>query len=247
MKPSSAVKVLDKGFVRLVEFMGGDEAVVSAARVCTGTGSKGEEKDRKLIEYLLSHQHLTPFEHSVFKFHVSCPLFVMRQWIRHRSSSFNEISARYTEVRDEFYVPSRWRGQSAGNKQASDAALALDDQACTRTLEKAYADAFAAYRKLRELGAAREMARFIMPVGSYTQFYWTISSRNLLHFIGLRADAAAQWEIQRYAEVLAGFFAQKMPWTWEAYLRRGWTGANPILDAAKAGLTKQSAAAKAAA
>ena len=119
MKSSSTVKVLDKGFVRLVEFMGGDEAVVSAARVCTGTGSKGSEKDRKLIEYLLSHQHLTPFEHSVFKFHVSCPLFVMRQWIRHRSSSFNEISARYTEVRDEFYFPAEWRAQDIRNKQSS--------------------------------------------------------------------------------------------------------------------------------
>ncbi|MBI5625450.1 MAG: FAD-dependent thymidylate synthase [Elusimicrobia bacterium] len=238
MKPSTTVKVLDKGFVRLVEFMGGDEAVVSAARVCTGTGSKGEEKDRKLIEYLLTHQHLTPFEHSVFKFHVSCPIFVMRQWIRHRSSSFNEISARYAEVRDEFYVPERWRVQDARNKQSSSHSQAVDDRKCGQILEEAYHRSFTAYRKLIELGAAREMARFVMPVGCYTQFYWTINARNLLHFIGLRADSHAQWEIQRYTEALARFFSQRMPWTWDAYLKKGWTGSNPELDAAKSELVR---------
>ncbi|MFA6318725.1 MAG: FAD-dependent thymidylate synthase [Elusimicrobiota bacterium] len=238
MKPTTTIKVLDRGFIRLVGFMGGDEAVVAAARVCTGTGSKGEAQDRKLIEYLLTHGHLTPFEHSVFKFHVSCPLFVMRQWIRHRSSSFNEISARYAEVKDEFYVPERWRGQDAVNRQASGPKAGLDDQRCSAVLEKAYAGAFAAYRELLALGAAREMARFVMPVGCYTQFYWTINSRNLLHFIGLRADSHAQWEIQRYTEALAKFFARQMPWTWEAYLRRGWTGANTKLDAAKAAVAK---------
>ncbi len=103
--------VLDKGFVRLVEFMGGDSGVVAAARVSYGGQSKGEEADRKLISYLLKNSHLTPFEHAVFKFHVSCPIFVARQWFRHRFASYNEISYRYTEVQDEFYLPSAWRAQ----------------------------------------------------------------------------------------------------------------------------------------
>ena len=110
-------KVLDKGFVRLIEVMGRDTGVVQAARVSYAGTSKGEEKDRKLINYLLEHQHLTPFEHALFKFHVKCPIFVMRQWIRHRMASYNEISARYTEVKDEFYIPSRWRAQDRKNKQ----------------------------------------------------------------------------------------------------------------------------------
>ena len=118
---SPAVTVLDKGFVRLVDFMGGDLAVVTAARVSYGSGAKGEDKDRKLISFLLRHDHMTPFEHSVFKFHVSCPIFVMRQWIRHRTSSYNEISARYTEVKEEFYLPSPWRAPDLKNKQGSTA------------------------------------------------------------------------------------------------------------------------------
>ncbi|MBI5210392.1 MAG: FAD-dependent thymidylate synthase [Elusimicrobia bacterium] len=224
------MKVLDKGFVRLVEFMGGDVGVVAAARVCTGTGSKGETNDRRLIAYLITHQHLTPFEHSVFKFHVACPIFVMRQWIRHRSSSYNEISARYTEAKDEFYAPRAWRTPDARDKQSSGAAPGVDQARCARLLKRAYAEAYAAYRQLLGLGVARELARLVMPVGIYTQFYWTVNARNLMHFINLRADSHAQWEIQRYAEALAGFLAARMPWTWEAFLRHGWTGTNGKLD-----------------
>ena len=228
---AAEIKVLDKGFVRLVDFMGGDMAVVEAARVSYGSGTKGEDKDRKLISYLLKNEHMTPFEHAVFKFHVSCPIFVMRQWIRHRTSSYNEISARYTEVKDVFYIPQSWRAPDAKNKQASQEAPHLDQAKCTRLLEEATRKAFEAYQELLKAGAARELARLVLPVNLYTQFYWTINARNLMHFISLRADAHAQWEIQRYAEALADVFAERLPWTWEAFLTHSWKGANPRLDA----------------
>ncbi|MEK7743342.1 MAG: FAD-dependent thymidylate synthase, partial [Elusimicrobiota bacterium] len=180
------IRVLDKGFVRLVETMGGDRGVVQAARVSYGGGSKGSEQDRKLIEYLLKHQHMTPFEQAVFKFHVSCPIFVMRQWIRHRMSSTNEISARYTEVQDEYYVPSAWRGQDLKNKQGSSAAPSLDHPALTAAYDEQMRSSLAAYRKLLAAGVARELARMVLPVSLYTQFYWTVNARSLMHFLGLR-------------------------------------------------------------
>jgi thymidylate synthase (FAD) len=227
MNLSEPIQVLDKGFVRLVEFMGGDRGVVDAARVSYGGKSKGEEADRKLIAYLLKHKHETPFEHAVFKFHVKTPIFVMRQWIRHRMASYNEISARYTEVKDEFYVPTRWRAQDVKNKQGSVAAPQLDHQDLTRAFDEQIKASMACYKKLLEAGVAREMARMILPVNSYTEFYWTINARSLMNFISLRADVHAQWEIQQYAEALAACFEAKMPWTWGAYLASVWKGENP--------------------
>ena len=225
------LRVLDKGFVRLVETMGGDRGVVQAARVSYGGGSKGSEQDRKLIEYLLKHQHMTPFEQAVFKFHVSCPIFVMRQWIRHRMSSTNEISARYTEVQDEYYVPSAWRGQDLKNKQGSSIAPSLDHAALTAAYDEQMRPSLAAYRKLLAAGVAREMARMVLPVSLYTQFYWTVNARSLMHFLGLRAEGHAQWEIQQYAEALAVSFEEKMPWTYQAFLKHAWKGGNSKLDA----------------
>lgn len=238
------IKVLDKGFIRLVDSMGGDSAVVESARVSYGSGTKGAEKDRKLLNYLLRHDHMTPFEQAVFKFHVSAPLFVMRQWIRHRMSSYNEISARYTEVKDEFYSPEIWRAPDPKNKQASQASPQIDQKHCRETLEKATQSAFAAYHELIKAGAARELARMVLPVNLYTQFYWTVNARSLMHFITLRADANAQWEIQKYAEALAGVFAERMPWTWEAYLSFSWKGSNPILDDNKRRLTAEAPTAR---
>jgi thymidylate synthase (FAD) len=227
------IKVLDKGFVRLVDVMGGDDSVVNSARVSYGSGSKGEEKDKKLIQYLLRHQHMTPFEHAVFQFHVSCPIFVMRQWIRHRASSYNEISARYTEVKDEFYVPDVFRAPDPKNTQSSAPSPAIDDARCRKLVEDSQRQSYAAYQELLKSGVAREIARSVLPVGQYTQFYWTINARNLMHFIELRADAAAQYEIQRYAEALGELFRGKMPWTWEAFVRFAWKGVNPAIDAQK--------------
>ncbi len=230
-RPADSAAVLDLGFVRLVDFMGGDRGVVDAARVSYGGVSKGEEADRKLIVYLLKHQHMTPFEHAVFKFHVSCPIFVMRQWIRHRMASYNEISARYTEVKDEFYIPSRWRAQDVKNKQGSVSAPRLDHAKLTGLFNKQIKACLATYRELLEAGVAREMARMVLPVNAYTQFYWTVNARSFMNFLSLRADAHAQWEIQQYAEALAAFFERKMPWTYAAFLTHVWTGENSKIAA----------------
>lgn len=234
MTDANLIHVLDHGFVRPVDFMGGDMSVVTSARVSYGSGSKGEEQDRKLITYMLRHEHMTPFEHAVFQFHVACPLFVMRQWIRHRIGSFNEISARYTEMKDEFYVPGKWRAPDLKNKQSSQAAPELDHERCTKILRDSYDKAYATYRDLITAGAARELARMVLPTSLYTQFYWTVNARSLMHFIDLRADANAQWEIQRFAEALATIFRAKMPWTWEAFLLYSWKGRNAQFDAEKA-------------
>jgi thymidylate synthase (FAD) len=237
------VRVLDKGFVRLVDFMGGDQGVVDAARVSYGGASKGAEADKKLIDYLLRHSHLTPFEHSVFKFHVSAPIFVARQWFRHRFAAYNEISFRYTEVKDEFYLPAAWRGQDKKNKQGSTAAAL--DQAPLHALFKAQVDAaLAAYKKMIDMGVAREMARMILPVNLYTEFYWTVNARSLMNFVCLRADAHAQWEIQQYGEALAKSFREAMPWTYEAFLRHAWRGENAAIAAERGALGAPEAAAR---
>lgn len=212
-------KVLDKGFVKLIEFMGGDRRAVDAARVSFGSVSKGEALDKKLIEYLLAHGHFSPFEHSVFEFHIKCPIFVARQWMRHRIASYNEISARYTEVHDEFYFPAAFRAQDRSNRQGSLASSSLDQKKLLAIYDKAIKSSYASYKELLDAGAAREMARMVLPVAQYTQFYWSINARSLLNFISLRADSHAQWEIRRYAEAIQEMFRAKMPWTWEAYAK----------------------------
>ncbi len=212
-------KVLDNGFIKLIAFMGGDQNAVDSARVSFGSVSKGEAADRKLIEYLLEHGHFSPFEHSVFQFHVKCPIFVARQWMRHRIASYNEISARYTEVHDEFYFPAEFRAQDRSNRQGSLPSASLDQPKMKAIYEKAIKASYAAYKELIDAGAAREMARLVLPVAQYTQFHWTINARSLLNFIALRADAHAQYEIRQYADAIQGMFREKMPWTWEAYAK----------------------------
>ncbi|MDE2141714.1 MAG: FAD-dependent thymidylate synthase [Elusimicrobia bacterium] len=242
--PQKPVKVLDKGFVRLVDFMGGDQGVVDAARVSYGGVSKGAEADKKLIGYLLKHSHMTPFEHSVFKFHVSAPIFVARQWFRHRFAAYNEVSFRYTEVKDYFYMPEKWRGQDKKNKQGSSAAIVLD-QDKLHALFKTQVDAsLATYKQMIEMGVAREMARMILPVNLYTEFYWTVNARSLMNFVALRADGHAQLEIQAYGEAMARQFKELMPWTYEAFLRDGWKGENASIAAERAALPGLEAAVK---
>lgn len=218
--PEGAVTVLDKGFVKLVDFMGGDMRAVESARVSFGSVSKGEDRDRKLLEYLLEHGHFSPFEHSVFQFHIKCPIFVARQWMRHRIASYNEISARYTEVHDEFYMPEEFRAQDTINRQGSVEGK-LDHSKLAGDYNAAIGASYAAYQALLKAGVAREMARGVLPVSQYTQFYWTINARSLLNFLDLRLDKHAQLEIRRYAEAIAEIFREKMPWTWEAHRRIG--------------------------
>lgn len=210
-------KVLDHGFVNLVEHMGDDRGVVQAARVSyRSDGSKGEEADRKLIRFLLEHHHGTPFEHAILKFHVKAPIFVARQWFRHRMSSYNEVSARYTEMKDEFYVPAKWREQSGTNKQGSVEADLPHGDVSDRLWEHC-TTSMALYRRMLDAGIAREMARMALPVNLYTEWYWTVNARALMHFFGLRLEAHAQWEIQQYAQALWPMFRRVMPWTAEAY------------------------------
>ncbi len=212
-----AYNVLDRGFVRLVEFLGGDRAVVQAARVSVGQGLKTPEKDKRLINYLMKHEHGTPFEHAVFKFHVKAPIFVAREWFRHRMASYNEISQRYVEVRDEFYVPSHLRKPVRGNKQASEPFRFPDERELIGRIEEAYRRAYETYRDLLNRGVARELARVVLPLGIYTQFYWTVNSRSLMNFLRLREAPDAQWEIRQYARVILRIFHEKMPWTAEAW------------------------------
>lgn len=210
-------KVLDTGFVKLIEFMGGDQRAVESARVSFGSVSKGAALDRKLLEYLLEHGHFSPFEHSVFQFHIKCPIFVARQWMRHRIASYNEISARYTEVKEEFYFPGAFRAQDKINRQGSVRSGALEQEKLLAVYDKAIKASYKAYTELLEAGAAREMARMVLPVAQYTQFHWTINARSLLNFLQLRLDDHAQYEIRQYALAIRGVFAEKMPWTWEAF------------------------------
>ncbi|MER3429272.1 MAG: thymidylate synthase (FAD) [Pyrinomonas sp.] len=215
------IRVLDRGFVRLVDFMGGDMAVVRAARVSFGQESKGEERDRRLIDYLMRHDHGTPFEMAVFKFHVKAPIFVARQWFRHRIGSYNEISYRYVEVTDEFYLPDRLRAQDTRNKQASTAGDFTEEEHARgrAAIEAAYQAAYARYQELLGMGVARELARIVLPVGMYTQFYVAYNARSLMNFIRLRTGSGAQPEIRLYAEATAEFFRRLMPWTYEAFAR----------------------------
>lgn len=217
MTITETVKVLDKGFVRLEDWMGGDSAVLRSARVSYGSESVDEARDRKLIAYLLAHQHGTPFEHAVFTFHVKLPIFVARQWIRHRMSSYNETSMRYREAPEEFYIPEKWRAQDTKNKQGSVAADICHAEASDILVQRC-SEAMESYRDLVvNRGIAREMARMVLPVNLYTEWYWTVNARSFMHFVGLRSESHAQWEIQRYSDAMYRLFAEKMPWTADAF------------------------------
>jgi len=220
------VQVLDKGSVELINFMGGDLAVVAAARVSNGalyeTASKGEEGDRKLIRFLMKHAHTSPFEHSIFTFYVKCPMFVRTEWHRHRTWSYNEVSGRYTEFNGDYYLPDRIRVQDAKNKQKSvfpgeshtTTELTFEMQSQIKRLSD---EAYRTYFHLLSLGVARELARLVIPVNFYTSFYATVDAHNLMHFLSLRDHPNAQWEINEYARALKVFFLEKMPMTAEAY------------------------------
>ncbi|ABR31741.1 thymidylate synthase [Thermosipho melanesiensis] len=218
-------KVLDKGFLRLVDILGDDYSAVKAARVSYGKGIKTPEKDKNLIFYLMEHKHETPFEHIVFTFHVKTPIFVARQWFRHRIGSFNEASLRYTELKDEFYLPDHIRKNIVEDKQKAVRVeeLKLKEQAL-ELIYNSIEDSYKVYRKLLELGVAREMARIVLPMSSYTQFYWTVNARSLMNFLNLRADSHAQWEIQQYAIKIAKIFKEKCPWTFESFLKFNYRG-----------------------
>jgi thymidylate synthase (FAD) len=212
--------VLTHGFVALVDYMGDDAAIVQAARVSYGRGTRSVRDDRGLVRYLLRHRHTTPFEMVEMKFLVRLPIFVARQWIRHRAVSVNEYSARYSIVPDEYEVPppEEVRHQSARNRQGRGDPLGTDVVDRFRSdLEKVSADAYAAYTRALEAGVARETARLVLPVAYYTQWYWKVNLWNLFHFLSLRLDAHAQEEIRLYAAVLAQLGRLVCPVAFEAF------------------------------
>jgi len=198
--------VLDKGFVRLVDYLGGDERVVQSARVSYGEGTKSYREDAALIDYLLRNSHTSPFEQVVLTFHVKLPIFVARQWVRHRTARLNEISGRYSILKDDFYIPKAEDValQSTDNKQGRSAEAI--DPVLAEKIRSAFADAqksaYASYSSLVDEGIARELARINMPLSIYTEWYWQIDLHNLFNFLKLRLDAHAQKEIRLYAEVL---------------------------------------------
>jgi len=224
-----AIPVLDHGFVRVVDYFGDDSAIVQAARVSYGKGTKKISDDRNLVRYLMRHRHSTPFEMCEIKLHVKLPIFVARQWIRHRTANVNEYSARYSILDREFYVPApdQLAAQSTVNRQGR--GDLLEGSAAERALsaiEKLSADAYAAYTDLlnegegadpSRPGLARELARMVLPTNWYTQWYWKIDLNNLFHFLSLRADPHAQYEIRAYADVIATLVRDWVPIAYAAF------------------------------
>ncbi len=217
------VPVLDQGFVRVVDYMGDDPAIVQAARVSYGAGTRTVRSDAGLIDYLMRHQHTSPFEMCELKLHVKLPVFVARQWIRHRTASVNEYSGRYSEIADTFYdpAPDAIGRQSATNRQGSAGAVSAEVAEAARTRWRDDADrAYQHYRDLLDAGdeaVAREVARIGLPLSHYTEWYWKVDLHNLLRFLELRMDSHAQHEIRAYATAIGAIVSAWVPATWSSF------------------------------
>jgi thymidylate synthase (FAD) len=220
-----SIPVLDHGFVRLDDAMADDLSVVNGARVSFAKHkAELDDSDAGLIGFLMRERHGTPFEHNSFRFHVRAPIFVAREWFRHRWSSFNEFSMRYARATDNFYVPAPEDVRSQVGKPGAYSFEPVSPELAETTREElraVYEASYAAYERLVELGVARELARAVLPVGAYTEFYWTVNARGLMNFLSLRNAETAQREIRRYAEACERFFAERMPITFEAFLANG--------------------------
>jgi thymidylate synthase (FAD) len=230
----TALPVLDHGFVRVVDYMGDDAAVVQAARVSYGKGTRRVREDAGLINYLMRHRHTTPFEMCEIKYHVKLPIFVARQWIRHRTANVNEYSARYSILDKEFYLPApeHLAAQSESNRQGRGAVL--EGREAARVLDLLRADAERTYANYQDMlnlndqgeeldparsGLARELARMNLTLNVYTQWYWKTDLHNLLHFLSLRADAHAQYEIRAYAETMIDTVKRWVPLCHDAFVQ----------------------------
>ncbi|MFP4301850.1 MAG: FAD-dependent thymidylate synthase [Spirochaetaceae bacterium] len=213
--------VLDSGFVRLVDYLGGDQRIVQAARVSYGAGTKSYRQDKGLINYLLRNEHTSPFEQVILTFHTKMPIFVARQWVRHRTARLNEISGRYSVMEQEFYLPApeQIALQSSDNKQGrSSEPMSSEDAATVREeLARGYAEAYRVYQGLLDRGVARELARVVLPLSLYTEWYWQIDLHNLFHFLKLRVDPHAQYEIRAYGEVMLAITRRVAPLAVEAF------------------------------
>jgi len=214
------IPVLDHGFVRLVDVMGTDMRIVEAARVSYKSASKGEEADKKLLFYLYKNLHTSPFEMCKMTFNIKMPIFIARQYVRHRMQNINEQSARYSQLPADFYIPTKWRAQDTKNKQGSVLQEEWPSSFHLNTSEQLASwcrDAYKLYESMLAAGIAREMARMVLPLNIYTEFYTTWDLKNLLHFFSLRDDPHAQWEHQQYGKAMKMFAQHYFPWTMEAY------------------------------
>lgn len=222
MIAQGSIPVLDHGFVRLDDAMADDLSVVNGARVSFARHkTEMDDSDAGLIRFLMRERHGTPFEHNSFRFHIRAPIFVAREWFRHRVGSFNEFSMRYAKATDDFYVPEPDDVRSQVGKPGAYSFEPVEPGVAETTREEmraVYEAAFSAYERLVELGVARELARSVLPVGAYTEFYWTVNARALMNFLSLRNSETAQREIRRYAEACEQFLAEKMPVTYAAFV-----------------------------
>jgi thymidylate synthase (FAD) len=219
------IRVLDHGFVRLDDVMASDLSVVNGARVSFARRKEEmDDSDAGLIRFLLRERHASPFEHSVFRFHIRCPIFVAREWMRHRWSSFNEFSLRYAKATEDFYIPEAEDVRTQVGKPGAYTFDTVEPELAEETrdaLREVYEHAYSTYERLVEAGIAREVARSVLPVGAYTEFYWTVNARSLMNFVSLRAAETAQREIRRYAEAVERFLEQHMPITYAAFVASG--------------------------
>lgn len=236
MENGYTIPVLDHGFVRYIDHMGTDSRICEAARLSYKSPSKGEEQDKKLLAYLWKNKHTSPFEMVKITLNIKMPIFVMRQYVRHRMQNLNEVSARYTELPNEFYIPTLWRKQDTKNKQGSvinenfDASWMIPNYGwvtATEALEKHCKDSYGLYQQMLSVGIAREMARMVLPVNIYTEIYACWDLKNLLHFISLRDDSHAQAEIQEYGKAIKSICKKLFPWTMKIYDTYKFTSVNP--------------------
>lgn len=219
------LKIFDHGFVRLDSSMADDLSVVNSARVSFAVRKdEMDGKDKGLVKFLMREQHGTPFEHNSFRFHIRCPIFVAREWFRHRVGSFNEESARYHKLSDDFYIPEPGAVRKQTGKPGAYTFDPVEPDLAEETreaLRTSYRAAYDTYVELVEKGVAKELARAVLPFGIYTQFFWTLNARSLMNFISLRNSESAQYEIRIYARAVEQFFAKEMPVTYECFLESG--------------------------
>jgi len=217
--------IFDHGFVRLDACMAGDLSVVNSARVSFAVRKEQmDDRDKGLIKFLMRDQHGTPFEHNAFRFHIRCPIFVAREWMRHRVGSFNEESGRYHQLKDDFYVPSPSAVRSQVGKPGAYTFEPVTPDLADQTIQalrSSYAASYGTYQELVDKGIAREVARSVIPTGIYTQFYWTLNARSLMNFISLRNSEFAQFEIRIFAQAVESLFSEKMPLTHECFCELG--------------------------
>lgn len=243
MEKGHEIKVLDHGYVRLVDWMGSDSRICEAARISYKSPSKGVEQDKKLLEYLWKNKHTSPFEMVKITLNIKMPIFIMRQYVRHRMQNLNEVSARYTELPNEFYIPKKWRAQDTKNKQGSTAKEDWDkvgfdvpyadkkgsfflnmsrNEAMEQSLRARCKECYETYELMLACGVAREMARIVLPVNIYTEIYACWDLKNLLHFITLRDDSHAQAEIQEYSRAIREICNELFPITMAAFGKYKW-------------------------